>query len=69
MCISFKYEILNKIHSMQKVSPPYRPNEIPDKHKNKLMWKNYFFIYRRLKNNFTCFFYKKYFYKQHQAKI
>ena len=29
----------------------YHPNEIPNKHKSKLMWQNYFFIYRRLKNN------------------
>ena len=29
----------------------YCPNEIPDKHKNKLMWQSYFFIFRRLKNN------------------
>ena len=43
----------------------YRPNEIPDK----LMWQSYFFIFRRLKNNVTCFFYKKYFYKQHPAEI
>ena len=36
----------------------YHFNEIRDKHKNKLMWQSYFFIFRRLKNNFTCFFYK-----------
>ena len=35
-----------------------RPSEIPDKHKNKLIWQNYFFIFRRLKN-VTCFFYKQ----------
>ena len=29
------------------------------------MWQHYFFIF----NNITCFFYKKYFYKQHQAEI
>ena len=32
------------------------PNEIPDKHKNKLMWENYFFIFKRLKNYVKCFF-------------
>ena len=40
-----------------------------DKHKNKLMWQSDFFIFRRLKNNITCFFYKKCFDKQHQAEI
>ena len=34
----------------------YFPNEIMDKHKNKLMRQNYFFIFRRLKNNIKCFF-------------
>ena len=34
----------------------YRPNEITDKHKNKLMWQRYIFIFRRLKTNVTCFF-------------
>ena len=29
------------------------------------MWQHYFFIF----NNITCFFYIKYFYKQHQAEI
>ena len=28
----------------------YCPNEIPDKLKRKLMWQNYFLIFRRLKN-------------------
>ena len=37
----------------------YCPNEILDKHKNKLMWQSYCFIFRRLKNNVTCFFIKK----------
>ena len=37
----------------------YDLNEIPDKHKNKLMWRSYFFIFRRLKNNVPCFFIKK----------
>ena len=46
----------------------YYPNEIPDKHKNKLMWQNNFFIFRRLKN-VKCFFCKQYFYKQNQAEI
>ena len=46
-----------------------RPTEIPDKHKNKLMWKGYFFIFKRLKNNITCFFYKQHFYKQHLVEI
>ena len=39
-------------------------NEIPDKHKNKLVRQNYFFILRKLKNNVKC-----YFDKQHQGKI
>ena len=34
----------------------YCLNEICDKHKNKLIWQNYFFIFRRLKNHVTCFF-------------
>ena len=46
-----------------------RPIEKPDKYKNKLMRQRYFFIFRKLKNKVTCFFYKKYFYKQHQAEI
>ena len=29
------------------------PNEIPNKHKNKLMWQSDFFIYRRLQNSTT----------------
>ena len=33
----------------------YRPNEI-DKHKNKHKCHNYFFIFRRLKNNIKCYF-------------
>ena len=37
----------------------YRPNEIPDKHKNKLMWQIYFFIFRKLKNNIKCSFMNK----------
>ena len=28
---------------------------MPDEHKDKLMWQSYFFIFRRLKNNVTCF--------------
>ena len=44
----------------------YRPNEIPDKHKNKLMWQSYFLIFRRLKNNVTCFKKNS---KQYQAEI
>ena len=44
----------------------YRPNEIPDKHKNKLMWQSYFLIFRRLKNNVTCFQKNS---KQYQAEI
>ena len=47
----------------------YRPNEIPDKHENKIMGQSHFFIFRRLKNNVKCLFYKKYLYKQHQAEI
>ena len=48
-----------KVHSpplFHKTFPKITPNEIPDKHKNKLMWQSYFFIFRRLKNNVTCFF-------------
>ena len=36
--------------------------------KIKLMWQSYFFIFRRLKNNIICFFYKQHFYKQHLAE-
>ena len=39
------------------------PNEILDKHKNKLMWQSKFFNFRRLKNNVKYFFYKQNFYK------
>ena len=35
----------------------YRPIEIPDKHKNKLMWQSYFFIFRRLKSHICMVFY------------
>ena len=29
------------------------PNEIQNKHKNKLNWKSHFFMFRRLQNNVT----------------
>ena len=32
------------------------PNEMGNKHKNKIIRKNYFFMFRRLQNSFTCFF-------------
>ena len=56
-------------HSLLTTLWRYRPNEIPDKHKNKLTWQSYFFIFRRLENNVTSFFYKQHFYKQQQAEI
>ena len=34
----------------------YGSVKILDKHKNKLMWQSYIFIFRRLKNNVTCLF-------------
>ena len=34
----------------------YCPNEIRDRHKSKLTWQSYLFIFKRLKNNVTCFF-------------
>ena len=40
------------------------PMKYRTKHKNKLIWQNYFSIFRGLKNNATCFFYKKYFYNK-----
>ena len=40
-----------------------------NKHKNNLMTESYFFMFRRLQNNITCFFWKKHFYKQQQAEI
>ena len=52
-----------------KVFRRYHTIEIPDKHKRKLMWQSYFFIFRRLKSNVTCFFKKQHFYKQHLAEI
>ena len=41
---------------LARLFPQYRPNEIPDKYKNKLIWQTYFFIFNRLKNNDSCFF-------------
>ena len=32
------------------------------------MWKKNFFMFRRLKNNVTCYFYKQHFYKGHSLK-
>ena len=57
---------LNPVYDCRPESPGLHPNEIPDKHKNKLMWWSYFFIFRRLKTTLMVFP-KKYFYKQHQA--
>ena len=34
---------------------------IPDKHKNKLMWQSYYFIFKRIKTNVTYFLYKQHF--------
>ena len=47
----------------------YCPNKMPDKLKKKLIWQNYFFIFRKLKSSIKCFFYKQHFYEQHQAEI
>ena len=44
---------------LARLSWQYCPIEIPDKHKNKLTWQSYFFIFIELKNNVTCFFYKQ----------
>ena len=57
---------LNPVYECQPESPGLHPNEIPDKHKNKLIWQSYFSILRRLKTTLMLF-HKKYFYKQHQA--
>ena len=35
----------------------YRLNEILNKNKNNLTWQSYFFIFKRLKNKFKCFFF------------
>ena len=47
----------------------YCPNEIRGKHKNKLMWQNYFLMFRRLQNDNTSCFYKQHFHLQRQAEI
>ena len=33
------------------------------------MWQSFVFIFRRLKNNFTCLFYKQHFHEHYQAEI
>ena len=33
----------------------YRPNEIPDEGKNKILWQSYFFIFKRLKTMLHAF--------------
>ena len=40
----------------------YCPNEIQGKHRNKLMRESYLFMFRRLQNNVTCFFYDQHLY-------
>ena len=53
------------------------PNEIWLKHKNKFMRGSYFFMFRSLQNNITCFFlllikssaYSSPFYRQHPSSI
>ena len=47
------------------LNPTISPSEIPDKHKNKLMWQSYFFIFRKAteKQRYMLF------YKQHLAEI
>ena len=47
----------------------YRPNETGDKHKYKLMRGSYFFMFRGLQNNITCFFCGKKLCTQHDNKI
>ena len=47
----------------------YRPNDIRGKHRNKNMRESYFFMFRRLQNNVTLFFYKQHFYVSHQSEI
>ena len=48
----------------------YHPSEILDKHKNILTWQSFFFVFRKLKNNVTWFFFiKKHFSKQHEVEI
>ena len=63
MAISPFY-IFSEPPSLARLFRQYRPIEILDKHKNKLIWQSYFFIFRRLKNNVTCYFYKQHLYKQ-----
>ena len=51
------------------------PNEARVKHKKRegkvieVLREGYFFMLRRLQNNFVYFFYKQPLYKQHQAEI
>ena len=41
----------------------------PDRYKNKLRWQSYFFMFRKLQNNVTCFSYKQHFHKWQKAEI
>ena len=50
------FHLFSKLPLLPRLFPQYRPNEIPDKYKNKLIWQSYFFIFNRLKNNDSCFF-------------
>ena len=59
----------SKPPTLDKAFSTILPNEIPDKHKSKLVWQSYIFIFKRLKNNVKWFFYKQNFYKEHQAEI
>lgn len=47
----------------------YHPYAIWDKHIKKHARRRYFFIFRRLLNNVTCFFHKQHLYKQHTLQL
>ena len=47
----------------------YYSNEMQDKHKSKLTKESYFFVFKRLQINITCFFCKKHLHKKNQAEI
>ena len=53
------------IHTFGNIFRQDSPNEIQNKHKNKLKWQSHFFMFRKLQNNVTCFFYMQHFYMQH----
>ena len=57
------FYIFSKPSLLLRLFQQCHPNEILDKHQNKLMWQSKFFNFRRPKNNVKYFFYKQNFYK------